>query len=256
MKSAFIATLVLLAACGGAAAEDEPAGNRTPASAPAAARPNAAAADAETYHALGTEPFWAVSIGDGRITYQPNIGEPEWSVPAPAPVEVPNGRQYRTDRLTVTIVRGLCSDGMSDRIYADTVTVDVDGHKWLGCGVPIDDPNFLSGTRWAIAGIDGRPVDDDRYFLDFDRNRISGWAGCNHFSGEYGMDEVTLTPRQVTATEMACGEPHMGRERRVLQLLGGPLSIEIGVATLELVDNDGRGLLLRPRQPAAEPGGG
>jgi heat shock protein HslJ/uncharacterized membrane protein len=214
-----------------------------------------AAADPETYHALGTEPFWAVSIGGGRISYQPNIGEPEWSVPAPAPVAFPGGRQYRTDRLTVTIVRGLCSDGMSDRIYADTVTVDVDGRKWLGCGVPIDDPDFLSGTRWSIAAIDGRPVAGDDYFLDFERGRVSGGAGCNHFAGEYAMDAVTLSAREVVATEMACGAPRMGHERRVLELLRAPLSLEIGIATLELLDNDGRGLLLRPRPAAAEPGG-
>lgn len=253
VKSALIAAAALLAACGGAAAGDEPAATNRTVAKPAAAPAAATTAPAGTYHALGTEPFWTLSIGDGRLVYQQNEGEPVLTVPAPAPSAIPNGRQYRTDRITATIVRGLCSDGMSDRVYADTVTVEVGGQKWLGCGVPIDDPDFLSGTRWAIAGIDGEQIEADDYFIEFNDSRLSGRAGCNHFSGEYSVDLATLTPRTVIATEMACGEPAMGRERRVLQLLGAPLSLEIGIATLDLKDIDGRGLMLRPRQPATEP---
>jgi len=43
---------------------------------------------------------------------------------------------YQTPRLSVSIVHSRCSDGMSDRVYPDTVNVLVDGRPYRGCGAP------------------------------------------------------------------------------------------------------------------------
>lgn len=87
----------------------------------------------ETYRALGTEPFWSVTIGGGRMIYDSANG-PRFSVPAPRPRTTFNGHRYESQRLTVDVVHTRCSDGMSDRTYADTVQVNVDGENLRGCG--------------------------------------------------------------------------------------------------------------------------
>lgn len=86
-----------------------------------------------TYRALGTEPFWSVTIGGGRMTYDSANG-PRFSVPVPASRPTLNGYRYEAPRLTVDVTHTRCSDGMSDRIYADTVLVIVDGEGLRGCG--------------------------------------------------------------------------------------------------------------------------
>jgi len=49
----------------------------------------------------------------------------------------------------VTIVHSRCSDGMSERVYPDTVNLMVDGRPYRGCGAP---RAFFSQT-----GEDGLP---------------------------------------------------------------------------------------------------
>lgn len=85
------------------------------------------------YRAVGTEPFWALTIGAREMTF---------TRPDAAPVEQPTptaivgfaGEIYRTSRIDVNIVHARCSDGMSDRIYPDKVQVTVDGRRFNGCG--------------------------------------------------------------------------------------------------------------------------
>ncbi len=93
----------------------------------------------ETYRALGTEPFWSVTIEAGRMTYGPADGA-KIAVPAPAPRPTFNGHRYETSRLTVDVIHSRCSDGMSDAIYADTVLVLIDGRRLSGCGGAVSRP--------------------------------------------------------------------------------------------------------------------
>jgi uncharacterized membrane protein len=85
------------------------------------------------YHALGTEPFWSLTIDARQMTF---------TQPDAAPVQQPTpkaiigfaGEIYRTPRIDVNIVHAPCSDGMSDRVYPDKVQVTVDGRQFNGCG--------------------------------------------------------------------------------------------------------------------------
>ena len=193
----------------------------------------------EIYRALGTEPFWTVTIAEGRMTYE-GLGERRFSVPAPAARPTFNGRRYETDRLTLDITHGECSDGMSDRRYADTVLVLIDGRTLHGCGGEILAPASLAGTAWSIVEIDGAAVSGEAYHLRFGEGRISGQAGCNRFSGSYSESESVLTAGPIAATRMACPGPRMDHERRVLELLSGPVRIEYPDGdTLQLAGSGG-----------------
>jgi heat shock protein HslJ len=175
----------------------------------------------EPYRALGNEPFWSVTIADGRMRYETPEGG--FSVPAPTPRNTFNGHRYETARLTLSTRHGVCSDGMSDRRYADTVTVVADGMTLNGCGGAVLAPETLADTAWSIVEIDGLAVEGQNYFLQFGAGRLSGQAGCNRFSGAYAMAGDRLTPGPVIATRMACPGPRMEHERRALQVLSGPV---------------------------------
>ena len=136
-----------------------------------------------------------------------------------------NGRVYAADRLILSLTHAQCNDGMSDNIYADTVTVTVDGVTHRGCGGGIVAPGTMANSHWSIDEIDGEPVFERGYFLEFDAERFTGRAGCNRLSGGYARDGDRLTLGPVAATRMACPEPGMGHERSVLAILGGPVTV-------------------------------
>lgn len=85
------------------------------------------------YRAIGTEPFWDLTI-DARLVFTDRGNDMSVSEPAPRVLATATGRTYRGRRLQVTITPSPCSDGMSDRSYPDRVSVSVDGQLYRGCG--------------------------------------------------------------------------------------------------------------------------
>ena len=198
----------------------------------------------ETYGAAGTEPFWGLTIRNGRMTYtspdQPSVG-----VRLPRPTAIRAGRRYATPRLTVEITReGRCNDGMSDHYYQETVRVWFGrraGRALEGCGGERVPPPALIGTRWRIVAIAGQPVSGDAYFIEFDQDRLTGQAGCNRFSGSYVEARPMLRPGAIIATRMACPAARMTHEQRALRILSAPLSMNfLGAATLVLGNRAGQ----------------
>jgi heat shock protein HslJ len=180
------------------------------------------------YHAYGTEPFWDLRIGGGRMVYEV-VDQRPVSVATPRPRVIPLGRRYATARMTVEITReGRCNDGMSDHYWSETVRIWFGrrvGRPLDGCGGVRVSPPTLVGSRWRITAIDGRAVSGDSYFLEFDESRLSGQAGCNHFSGPYSEVRPNLRPGAIISTRMACPGQRMENERRALRILSGPLSM-------------------------------
>lgn len=97
--------------------------------------PMAPAEPGTAYKALGTEPFWALTLtGTEMIFNEANTGLPV-SEPQPRPIHGFAGDIYQGQRINLNIVRGVgCSDGMSDRRYPDKVQVRIDGRAFEGCG--------------------------------------------------------------------------------------------------------------------------
>lgn len=140
------------------------------------------------------------------------------------------GFQAGTDQFA--IAAGECSDGMSDRRFADTVRVTADGRALSGCGGDILPPEALAGTNWAIVEIGGEAVSGELYHLSFTGDQVSGQAGCNRFTGGYRQADGTLTVGGLAMTRMACVSPDgaaggdpMAHERRFGEILGVPVRI-------------------------------
>ena len=85
------------------------------------------------YRALGTEPFWNLLIDPINLTFTQPDAQPILQRTPNSIIGVA-GEIYQTPRINVNIVHARCSDGMSDRIYPDTVQVTVDGQQFKGCG--------------------------------------------------------------------------------------------------------------------------
>lgn len=100
-------------------------------------QPFAAIGEGEVVHLLGTEPFWGGEISGGTM---------HWSTP-----EDPDGESVAVIRFAgrgglsfsgelqgrqfdLTITPASCADGMSDRDYPFTVTVQWGDEQLQGCG--------------------------------------------------------------------------------------------------------------------------
>jgi heat shock protein HslJ len=96
---------------------------------------NKASAQEINYRATGTEPFWGMSVTQRelRLTWP----EPEPSVATAYTLEEhADGRTYKGAAFTAVVTYKTCSDGMSDRAYPHTVTVQLADRVLKGCGWP------------------------------------------------------------------------------------------------------------------------
>ncbi|URW76477.1 META domain-containing protein [Sphingomonas donggukensis] len=209
------------------------------AAAPAAAQP------AAPYRAIGTEPFWSLSIDRRTITYRPAEGR-SLTVAKPRSIVGINGELYRARGMTVDITHVRCSDGMSDRTYRDTVRVTIGRRTLNGCGGGVvANDTLIADTRWTIAAVDGRPVRTDRpATMAFTADRIQGRI-CNSFNCAYRFDRGTLTTDRIVSTRMACIGPAGAVEDAVFRALAQPLKVHRGSADTLVLSNGRASVTLR-----------
>jgi uncharacterized membrane protein len=90
----------------------------------------------ETVHFTGTEPFWGGQVSDAALTYT----TPENQAGEMVAVDRFAGRngisfsgELGGMPFVLAVTPGTCSDGMSDRSYPFTVTLQVRGEQRKGC---------------------------------------------------------------------------------------------------------------------------
>lgn len=92
------------------------------------------------YKAGGTEPFWNVEIKGEEIIFSTADGDNDFTLPVARMNTTESGWTVKgfsdEHNINIYITTGEeCSDGMSDRAYADTVKVEVSkGGTLNGCG--------------------------------------------------------------------------------------------------------------------------
>jgi uncharacterized membrane protein len=101
---------------------------------------NAAAGDGgDRYSASGTEPFWSLAIGDGRMAYDSADG-PDVTVPTPAQQPTRAGHRYVTEQMTVVVNTFQRCEAANGAEYHDTVRVTIGGATVTGCGGEVTVP--------------------------------------------------------------------------------------------------------------------
>lgn len=156
-----------------------------------------------------------------------------------------------------------CSDTMSGIQHPVTARVSLPDGRFLAgcCRIPAA-PNAMpaptatiAGPTWKLVGLPGhdssalgaakRPVT-----ARFEGGRISGFSGCNRFTGGYTVDRDRLVIGKLAGTMMACPGPEMTLESAFQRALAGAFVFAITGDTLTLTPESGAPLVF---QMAPEP---
>ncbi|MCJ8190058.1 META domain-containing protein [Sphingomicrobium aestuariivivum] len=200
----------------------------------------------DPYRAVGTEPFWSLTITPEEMRFESPDGRPVVES-TPRKSEGYSGPSYRGRRIAVNILRRECSDGMSDRRYPDEVQVYVDGRQYRGCGAPArffdgqwdegygsytdtsrgyEQVSFpLERTNWRVTRVNGLAVPSGGYYMNFlPGGQVNAKFGCNEMNGSYRQYGETLDLQGgLQMTRMAC--PDMSFESRASNILSRPLRV-------------------------------
>ena len=176
------------------------------------------------FKAIGTEPFWNVSISKDEISYT-SINETEnFTVPYATPITAAdaNVKLYRSKSdshaIEVTVMQGKCGDGMSDKshdyaVKAGIKRVGETDYKYLnGCGSYIIDKRL--NTVWTLKELNGKPVTKEDFgqelpYIDLhsDIASFTGFGGCNRIKGKINFSsDNSINFGEVIATKMMCLE--------------------------------------------------
>lgn len=98
--------------------------------------------------------------------------------------------------------------------------------------------SLLTGNAWELAALSGKAIDAEKFpgktpaltFLE--GGRLSGFAGCNNFSGTYSVDQTSLLLSPGVMTKMAC--PGTG-ESELITALTKVTGYQIGKEKLTLM---------------------
>ena len=203
--------------------------------------------DNQVYVARGNEPGWILKMDSNMIDYQGDYGETKIRIAAPQGRPSFNGMRYVADRLTVDVTYASCTDDMSGKRFADTVTVLADGKEVKGCGGRALPPESLNDTTWVIVTMDQLPVlEGIQTEVRFADGRVSGTAGCNRLNGTYSITRNVLTFGGMASTKMMCPQKQMAQEAKFLALLTGRLTQRYTFeGDLILADEKGSRIALR-----------
>lgn len=89
--------------------------------------------DSYSYSASGTEPFWSLTIGGGRMVYDSADG-PDVTVPTPQQQPTRAGYRYVTPEMTVAVNTFQRCDAANGAEYHDTVRITIGAATVTGCG--------------------------------------------------------------------------------------------------------------------------
>ncbi|RVQ67799.1 hypothetical protein EKN06_07745 [Croceicoccus ponticola] len=95
-----------------------------------------------SFRALGTEPFWAVHVSEGRLRYmtpEDQQGQSlEYTREQTGKDEIALTAKLDDQDMVLTGRVAECSDGMSDREYPYTITLTIGEEVRKGCARPIE----------------------------------------------------------------------------------------------------------------------
>ena len=116
---------------------------------------------------------------------------------------------------------------------------------------PLNQLNLLTGRSWELASLLDAPIDPENFpagipYLQFiDAGRLSGFTGCNNFSGGFILEGANLELDPGAMTKKAC--PGTGEEK-FIQTLSKVSHFKVSKDQLTLMDGDSALMSLLPRK--------
>lgn len=178
-------------------------------------------ADKAPYSAQGNEPGWHVNLDAETATVVADYGEITRETARPAVQVVPGAYAFDMPEIgaTLRIEERLCHDDATGMPHPDTSRLSLDDRDLRGCGG--DPADLLTAHLWRITALgDADLVDPERLSLNFlEPDRVAGSSGCNRIVGSFNLTGEGLQFGAMGSTMMACEEPLMSQERRMLDAL-------------------------------------
>lgn len=204
------------------------------------------------YRARGNEPGWHVSFAAQTAEIVADYGATTHEVPRPGVRAVPGAYEFDMPEADARLRIGdrMCHDDMTGMPYPDTAQLTLDDRVLRGCGG--DPADLLTGGAWRITALgDATLVEPERLSLNFlDAGRVAGSGGCNRIGGGFSLTGEGLQFGPMASTMMACPEPLMEQERRMLDALEHVAAFDVdGHGTLHLLGEDHRTILIEAARP-------
>jgi len=103
---------------------------------------------------------------------------------------------------------------------------------------------LLINTYWKLVELEGQTVMAEEGQREMkltlhEKNKVTGFAGCNSFFGSYTFDESKITFSQLAVSRMFCSEA-MDMENLFLKSLSDIAGYKIIGQTLQLFDDEGK----------------
>jgi heat shock protein HslJ len=219
---------------------------------------------------FGNEPSWSVAFSPpdrarvaipetppsdygGKETRIEPLGEWVW-----------RGRSAAGGDLVVFLRETACSDGMSDDMHPITARVSMPDFRFLAgcCRSPAlqAGSTAVEGTSWRLASLPGHTSGalaalEPGMTARFEAGRVTGFGGCNMFTGPYTLKENRLTVGGLGATMMACPESAMSLERAYHAAMKGTFLVAIVDGRLILTADSGTQLVFEKEAAATLEGG-
>jgi heat shock protein HslJ len=204
-----------------------------------------AGAEEQPLICFGNEPSWSVSLTEPGVARVATPGEEPVAYRGVAtrhaflPETLWRGSPAAGRDLVLWLQHSTCTDNMSGSQLPVTARVSLPDGRFLSgcCRVPAkvaggNMPAPIEGAAWRLTHIPGaqsaalaqlnRPVT-----MRLESGRLSGFAGCNNFTGSYSLDGNQLKIGPVASTQMACPEPGSSIESTFHKALSGTLSIAV-----------------------------
>lgn len=110
----------------------------------------------------------------------------------------------------------------------------------------------LEGTRWNLdshVDKEGTLVNilpNTEITIQFQDGTVTGSAGCNSYTGAYGINGNTIMIDPLAVTEMYCAEPEgiMEQEYDYLTALGSVTSFKVKGSTMEMANAEEKVVLV------------
>ncbi|SEL41873.1 Heat shock protein HslJ [Roseovarius azorensis] len=204
------------------------------------------------YRARGNEPGWMVVLAEQAAEITADYGEITHNVPRPGVQAIPGAYLFDMPAVParLTIRETLCRDDATGMPYPDSAELALDDRVLRGCGG--DPADLLIGPAWQVTALgQAELVEPERLSLNFiTPGRVAGSSGCNRLVGGFTLTGEGLQFGAMGSTLMACPEPLMEQERRMLDALEQITRFDISEdGALQLIGGDHDAVLIEARRP-------
>ncbi|MDN7125443.1 META domain-containing protein [Pseudidiomarina terrestris] len=167
-------------------------------------------------NARGNEPFWLVNVNQDQALLR---------TPGDEQLFAPISRQTLNDaapysyaiELAATqqllLDEAICYDSMTGQSFPYTARFKNAEKLWRGCAG--DPQRLLTGVSWK----DSRATEHVATLTFSSDSRVTGFAGCNYFTGSYTLSAEGLSFSPLAVTKRMCPPAAMDYENRLLQQL-------------------------------------